>query len=126
SDKGQVMYPRKRFFDEIVAVFKKSDRVVPIFNDKHLSYRFDWSTEMMETARQMKIPFMAGSSVPLAQRRPPLEMPADAVIEEAVTIHGGGLEGYDFHAFEVLQSMIESRRGGETGVSEIQLLEGVE
>ncbi len=124
NDRGQRMYPRKRFFDEIVAVFRSSGRVVPLFNDKHLSYRWDWSVEMMQVARELKIPFMAGSSVPLAQRRPPLEMPAGSVIEEAVSIHGGPLEGYDFHALEVLQSMVEARRGGETGVSEIQLLEG--
>ena len=29
---GQTMYPRKRFFDEAVAVMKKSNRFVPFFN----------------------------------------------------------------------------------------------
>lgn len=124
SDRGQRMYPRKRFFDEIVAVFKKSGRVVPLFNDKHLSFRWDWASEMVETAKALKIPFMAGSSVPLAQRRPPLELPAEAKIEEALAIHGGPLESYDFHGLELLQSLVEARRGGETGVSEIQFLEG--
>src|SRR6185503_18256094 len=116
--------PRKQFFDEIVAVFHKSGRVVPLFNDKHLSYRWDWSVEMMQVARELKIPFMAGSSVPLAQRRPSLEMPVGSVIEEALSIHGGPMEAYDFHAMEVLESMVETRRGNETGVSEIQMLEG--
>lgn len=124
TDRGQRMYPRKRFFDEIVAVFRKSGRVVPLFNDKHLSYRWDWSAEMVNVARELKIPFMAGSSVPLAQRRPPLEMPEAPVIEEALAIHGGPLEAYDFHGLEVLQSLVEARRGGETGVGEIQMLEG--
>ncbi|MDZ4687655.1 MAG: hypothetical protein SH850_21500 [Planctomycetaceae bacterium] len=124
NDRRQRMYPRKRFFDEIVAVFRQSGRVVPLFNDKHLSYRWDWSVEMMQVALELKIPFMAGSSVPLAQRRPSLEIPDQSVVEEAVSIHSGGLEGYDFHALEVLQSLVEARRGGETGVSEVQLLEG--
>lgn len=124
SDRGQVMYPRKRFFDEIVAVFKKSGRVVPLFNDKHLSFRWEWAAEMVQTAKELKIPFMAGSSVPLAQRRPPLELPPGAKIEEALVIHGGPLESYDFHGLELLQSFVESRRGGESGVSEIQLIEG--
>ena len=118
------MYPRKRFFDEIVQVFRKSGRVAPLFNDKHLSYRRDWSDEMLRVARELKIPFMAGSSVPLAQRRPPLELTQNAEIQEAVSIHGGPLESYDFHGIEVLQSMVEARRGGETGVQAIQLLEG--
>lgn len=126
TDRGAKMYPRKRFFDEIVAVFRKSGRAVPLFNDKHLSYRWDWSAEMMQVARELQIPFMAGSSVPLAERRPKLEIPAGAAIEDALVIHGGPLEIYDFHGLELLQSMIESRRGGETGVAEIQLIEGAD
>ncbi|MEX2286919.1 MAG: hypothetical protein WD648_07510 [Planctomycetaceae bacterium] len=118
----QHMYPRKRFFDEIVAVMKRSNRFVPLFSDKHLSYRWDWAREMYDTTRELGIPFMAGSSVPLAQRRPPLELPAGAEIEEAVSIHGGGVESYDFHALEILQSMIEARKGGETGVAQVQFL----
>ncbi|WP_010586553.1 hypothetical protein [Schlesneria paludicola] len=124
NERGQQMYPRKEFFDQIAAVFRQSGRSVPVFNDKHLSYRWDWSVEMMQTAQELKIPFMAGSSVPLAQRRPPFEMPSQAVIEEAVSVHSGGMESYDFHAMEVLQSLVESRKGGETGVKEIQVLEG--
>src|SRR5262249_15715884 len=74
---GQREYPCKGFFDEIVTVMRRSDRFVPIFNDKHLSYRWDWAKEMYDTAQRHRIPFMAGSSVPLAQRRPALEIPAD-------------------------------------------------
>lgn len=123
NEKGQHMYPRKEFFDEIVEVFRRSDRAVPVFNDKHLSYRWDWAKEMVDTARELGFPLMAGSSVPLAERRPPLELPAGAEIEEAVSIHGGGVESYDFHALEMLQSMVEARRGGETGVTSVQFLD---
>lgn len=124
NELGQRMYPRKEFFDQIVAVMERSGRFVPIFNDKHLSYRWDWSQEMYDRARKLGIPFMAGSSVPLAERRPPLELPAGAKIAHAVSVHGGGMEGYDFHALEVLQSLIEARAGGETGVSRVELLAG--
>lgn len=121
---GQVEYPRKRFFDEIVAVFEHSGRVAALFNDKHLSYRWDWAQEMYDTARRLGIPFLAGSSVPLAERRPPLELPAEAKVAEAVSVHGGPVESYDFHALEVLQSLVEFRRGGETGVAGVQFLSG--
>ena len=124
NEKGQHEYPRRRFFDEIVAVFRQSGRVVPVFNDKHLSYRWDWAREMYDTARDMKLPFMAGSSVPLAQRVPACEIPPGSQITEAVSIHGGGLDSYDFHALEVLQSMVEGRAGGETGVARVQYLTG--
>lgn len=120
----QTEYPRKRFFDEIVAVMRRSKRYVPLFNDKHLSFRWDWAKEMVETARELGIPFMAGSSVPLAQRIPMLELAPGAEIAEAVSVHGGGLEGYDFHALEVLQSMVEARKGGESGVSRVEFLQG--
>ncbi len=122
--KAQVEYPRKQFFDQTVAVFRRCGRVVPVFCDKHLSYRWDWAKEMVDTARELKIPLMAGSSVPLAERRPPLELPPRAQISEAVSIHGGGVEGYDIHALEVLESLVEARRGGESGVRQVQFLEG--
>jgi hypothetical protein len=121
---GQMEYPRKRFFDDIVALMRRSKRSVPLFNDKHLSYRWDWAKEMVETATKLGIPFMAGSSVPLAQRIPAFDLPADATITEAVSIHGGGIESYDFHALEVLQSIVEFRKGGETGVLSVEFLTG--
>jgi hypothetical protein len=115
-------YPRKRLFDEIVAVMRRSNRFVPLFNDKHLSYRWDWAREMYDTCQTHRIPFMAGSSVPLSQRRPAFEMPANCAIEEAVSIHGGPFEIYDFHGLEVLQAFLESRKGGETGIRDIEFL----
>jgi len=124
NEQGVVMYPRKRFFDESYAVMKRSGRFVPFFNDKHLSYRWDWAKEMYDLARESGMPLMAGSSVPLAERRPPLELPENAELEEAVSIHGGGIESYDFHALEVLESIVEVRRGGETGIERVELLTG--
>lgn len=124
NEKGQHEYPRKRFFDEIVAVFGHSRRSVPVFSDKHLSYRWDWAKEMVDTSRALGFPLMAGSSVPLAQRIPPIEVEPETPFVEAVSIHGGGVESYDFHCLEVLQSLVEWRKGGETGVSEVQFLEG--
>jgi hypothetical protein len=124
NELGQKMYPRKEFFDQIVAVMKRSERFVPVFNDKHLSYRWDWGKEMYDTAQKLGIPLMAGSSVPLGERRPAIEVPENAQFEEAVAIHGGGMEVYGYHGLELLQSFVEARRGGETGISQIQLLEG--
>jgi len=123
NELGQHMYPRKRFFDEIVAVMRRSKRFVPLFNDKHLSYRWDWAKEMYDTCVDSGIPLMAGSSVPLAERQPPLDLPPEAEMVEAISIHGGRVESYDFHALEVLQSMVEDRKGGETGVSQVQFLD---
>lgn len=121
---GQTKYPRKRFFDAIVKVMEQSDRFVPVFSDKHFSYRWDWAREMYDTSRKHGFPMMVGSSVPLAQRTIPLELPYGTEIEDAVSIHGGPIEKYDIHGLEVLQSMVEFRKGGETGISSVQFLKG--
>lgn len=122
DERGVRMYPRKRLFDECAAVIRASGKPVPLFCDKHFSYRWDEAKAMYETARELKIPLMAGSSVPLAERRPPLEIEPGAKIEQAVSIHGGPFEIYDIHGLEVLQSMVEARAGGETGVKSVQFL----
>ena len=74
--------------------------------------------------KELGIPLMAGSSVPLAQRRPALELPPEAEIEEIISVEGGPLESYDFHGLEVLQSLAEGRKGGETGISRVEFLTG--
>ena len=102
NERGQKMYPRKQFFDQCVAPMHRAGRYVPLFNDKHLSYRWDWAKEMYDTSRKHNFPLLAGSSVPLASRVPELNLPADVELEEAVSIHGGGFESYDFHGLEVL------------------------
>ncbi len=124
NDKGQELYPKKKFFDETVAVFDKSGRVVPVYTDKHLSHSWKEAKAMYDSSRKMGFGLMAGSSVPLAERRAPMEIPAGAKIVEAVSIHGGPVERYDFHGFEVLQSLVEGRKGNESGVREVQFLEG--
>jgi len=123
-DTHQQMYPRKRFFDEIIATFKKCGAVVPVFNDKHLCYNWKDARAMYDTARKMKIPLMAGSSLPVAWREPQEILPMGSVIEEALVLGYGGLESYGFHMLETLQCMVERRQGGETGVRSVQALQG--
>ena len=123
-DTDQRMYPRRRFFDDVVAVFRECGQVVPVFNDKHLGYRWEDAKAMVETARQMKIPFLAGSSLPVAWRMPPFELPRDSEIESALTIGYGGFEDYGFHAIEAHQCLLERRRGGESGIAAVRALRG--
>src|SRR5262249_36501028 len=75
---GQKMYPRYEFFQQVVAVFKKDGRSVPIFNDKHLSWKWEWAKEMVDTTRALKFPFLAGSSLPVTWRMPALDLPLGA------------------------------------------------
>jgi hypothetical protein len=121
---GQTLYPRYEFFKQVVAVFKEDGRSVPVFNDKHLSWKWDWAKEMVDTSHAMGFPLLAGSSLPGTWRMPAIDMPYGASVEEMVCVAMGGIDSYDFHAFEVLQCMAERRQGGETGVTALQTLRG--
>src|SRR5438105_7473870 len=61
NEKGQRLYPRYEFFKQIVEVYRKCGKAAPVFNDKHLSWNWDWAREMYDTARQMGFGLMAGS-----------------------------------------------------------------
>ncbi len=65
NEKGQRLYPRYELFQQIVSVFRESGRSVPVFNDKHLSWNWEWAVDMVETARELQFPLMAGSSLPV-------------------------------------------------------------
>ena len=123
-DTKQHMYPRRRFFDAIADTFQRVGQVVPVFNDKHLAYRWTDAKHMYDRAAAMKIPVMAGSSLPVTWRRPPLALPIGCEIESALAVGYGGLEAYGFHALETLQCMTERRAGGETGVESVRALQG--
>ena len=103
---------------------------MPIFNDKHLSWKWAWAKEMYDTAREIGAPLMAGSSLPVTWRTPSIEMPAGSARKRSSLrllrrcrqlrfsrtrndpMHGGAASG---------------RRNGcqiDAGVSRRQVLEG--
>jgi hypothetical protein len=124
NEKGQTKYPRYEFFKEIVKVYESSGRAVPLFNDKHLSWNWDWAREMYDTSKRLNFAFMAGSSLPVTWRTPSLEMPMGARVREAMCVCYGGVDSYDFHGLETIQCMVERRKGGETGVDWLQAYRG--
>jgi len=124
NEKGQTEYPRYQFFSQIVEVFRSSNRTVPVFNDKHLSWNWDWARTMYDTSRSLKFPFMAGSSLPVTWRIPSIEMPLRSRIREALCVCYGGVDSYDFHGLETIQCMVERRSGGEVGVRWLEAYRG--
>lgn len=72
NDRGQILYPRRRFWEETCKVFRASKRAVPVFSDKHLSYSWDDAKWMYDQGKELGFPMMAGSSVPVTWRRPDL------------------------------------------------------
>ncbi|MBA63390.1 MAG: hypothetical protein CMJ76_13615 [Planctomycetaceae bacterium] len=116
----QRKYPRRRFFDAIADVFEKTGKVVPVFNDKHLSWNWRDAKAMYDRARKMKIPMQAGSSLPFTWRYPNTIIPVGAKIKTVTGVAFGGLESYGFHALETIQCLMERRQGGETGIKSVQ------
>jgi hypothetical protein len=105
-------------------VFRKYGKAVPIFSDKHFAYNWHNTAWMYETSRELMVPLMAGSSLPVTFRRPALKLPIGSELESVLGVGYGGLESYGFHALETFQCQVERRRGGETGVASVQSLQG--
>ena len=124
NEKGQVLYPRYEFFKECVKVFEEDGRAVPIFNDKHLSYSFEKAQEMVADAHRLGFGLLAGSSLPVTWRLPDVELPMECEIADALMVGVGGSDPMDYHALEAMQCMLERRKGGETGVHAVRMLEG--
>lgn len=124
NEKEQHLYPRRHFMEQICGVMATSGRSVPVFNDKHLGPVWRDARWMYDRARELGVPFMAGSSLPVGWRRPWLEHEPGAPLEQAVAVGFSGLDIYGAHALEMLQCMVERRRGGETGVAAVTCQEG--
>ncbi|MFC1693586.1 hypothetical protein ACFL1R_08790 [Candidatus Latescibacterota bacterium] len=127
NEKGQHLYPRYEFFQQVVDVFRETGKSAPVFTDKHFSYDWDKAKWMYDQSRKMGFLLMAGSSLPLT-RAPEQEFEKETPIEKAVVTWQGTQKGakdsYGFHALERLQSIVERRKGGETGIAAVQCFEG--
>jgi hypothetical protein len=124
NEKGQVLYPRYEFVKQCVDVFEKDGVAVPLYNDKHLSYNFEHAKWMVDASKRLKFPMLAGSSLPVTWRLPDIELPLNSEIESALMVGYGGPDVMDFHGFEAMQCMLERRKGGESGVAAVQMIEG--
>jgi hypothetical protein len=122
SETGQTQYPKRRLFDEIVKVFRAKQRSVPVFVDKHLADNWQDAKHIYDTARELKIPLMAGSSLPVLWRYPPADVRRDAHLKQIVAVSYHTLDAYGFHALEMVQSLVERRSGGESGIRSVQCL----
>jgi hypothetical protein len=120
----QTQYPRYELFKQVTDVFRSDGRSVPVFNDKHLSWKWDWAREMVDLSDELGFALAAGSSLPGTWRLPSVDMPQGAVVEEMMSVAVGDMDSYDFHALEAIQCMAERRHGGETGVAAVQGLRG--
>jgi len=125
NEKDQKLYPRYKFFQQVMKVFRSSGQAVPVFSDKHLSYDWKEAKSMYDQSRELKFPMMAGSSGSITFRRPELDFPLDTEFDAALKVGGNWVaDGGIIHALESLQCFVERRRGGETGIRAVHRIEG--
>jgi hypothetical protein len=121
---GEKMYPRMNTLEQIFRVFDASNKSVPVYSDKALSYSWLDSKWIYDRAKELNVPMMTGSSLEYTWRDPNLVHPLGTKITEAVAMGTSSLDSYGYHVTSMLQLMVERRAGGETGVASVQTLQG--
>jgi hypothetical protein len=136
---------RFKCFEQVVDVFRKSGRSVPVFCAGRLATGWDQAKQVQQWSKEMHFPLMAGASAPVTFRHPDLDYPLphdfdDATLgdrahhdlalgvdfDDALVICPSGLPEV-FCSLEILQAFLERRRTGETGIRSVEcfLNEGV-
>lgn len=123
---GSTMYPKRRLFGEVAEVFRRDGRAVPVFLDKHLSDNREDIAWIHRTARELGVPMMAGSVLPVSRRDPPEDVGAGETLAAILAVSYHTLDAYGFHALEIVQCLAERRKGGESGVRSVRSTTGPE
>jgi hypothetical protein len=123
---GRWLLPRWWIYNQVIEVFEQSKRSVPVFNDKHFSYNWNESKWMFDKSRELGFPLTGGSLLPVYYRKPEIELDNDTPIKHSIVVGGASDEGAIFHCIELLQTFVERRKGGETGVRWVQSIRGPE
>lgn len=127
NEYGQELYPRRRFFEECLAVMLEFGRVVPVFSDKGFAIVREDIEWVYAQIKRHNIPFFSGSSVPLVRRRPIHEpFPNGAPLCRMFGFAYGSLERYTYHTLEMMQSIAENRARGESGIRAVRAYRGRE
>jgi hypothetical protein len=112
------------FARQCIEVFDADRAAVPLFSFQQVSAGFDNARAVVDASRRLKFPLLAGSALSVTRRLPDLDLPLNADIESALVVGYGETDAMTFQALDALQCMVERRRGGETGVASVQMLEG--
>ncbi len=124
NETGNTIYPKRRLFNEIQKVFRKTGKSVPVFVDKHLADNWTDAKWIHDTAAELNVALMAGSSLPVLWRHPPVDVNRGTKIKEIVAVSYHTLDAYGFHALEMVQCLTERRAGGESGIKQVRTLSG--
>jgi hypothetical protein len=122
---GATIYPKRKMFEQIFATVDKHNvRGLPVFCDKHLADTWIDAKWIYDEAKKRGMPLMAGSSLPLGWRYPPIDLKRGTKLKEIIGVSYHNVDIYGFHVLEGLQALAERRAGGETGVKSVQTITG--
>jgi hypothetical protein len=123
---GHWLLPRWWIYSQVIRVFERSKRSVPVFNDKHFSYNWGDAKWIFDKSRELNFALSGGSSIPTFYRKPEIYMAPDTPIKNSIVVGEAPDEGGIFHCIDTLQAFHDRRKGGETGVKSVQSIRGPE
>jgi hypothetical protein len=105
------LYPHMNYMEQIYRVMDEFNSRIPVFCDKQLAYSWLDSKWIYDRSKDLNSPLMAGSTLPLAWQTNKVNIPIGSKIPEAVVLGNYTLESYGFHVVELLQYVMERRKG---------------
>jgi len=122
---GQILYPRRAFFEECLNVMLEFDHIVPVFTDKGFAIVQEDIEWMYEQIKLHNVPFMSSSVLPYAPRIPATTgIPYGAPMHRMLGFAYDDVERYCYHTMEMMQSVAENRAYGETGIRAVRTFTG--
>ncbi|TDF93441.1 hypothetical protein [Paenibacillus piri] len=118
---GQILYPRRKFFEQCLNVMLEFDHIVPVFTDKGFAVVKEDIEWMYAQIKKHNVPFMSSSVLPYAPRIPVTTgIPYGAPMHRMLGFAYDDVERYCYHTMEMMESIAENRAFGETGIKAVR------
>ncbi len=121
---GQKMYPRWEYTSRVLDAIESSGRIVPIFIDKGLSYDPHCAIAMYDRIQSLGVPTLAGSSLTHCPLNPTWPWERERPLREVVVNFCGGQEIYGFHSMDLIEPIIDGRKGASHGIRSVRSFRG--
>lgn len=110
----------------VTAVLEQAPRGAACFIHGALATNLATARTCLRLADTRQITLAAGTALPVTWRLPPVDLPANARVAEALIVVQGPSPLAELHALDGLLPVLERRAGGERGVRRVKFLAGPE
>lgn len=122
---NQILYPRRRLFEQCLQVMINDNHIVPVYSDKYFAVVREDILWMYDQMKTYQIPFMSSSVIPFTKQYPGSQPPPHgAPLYKMFGFAYGDVETYTYHTLEMMQSIAENRSYGESGIQSVKAFEG--